>query len=146
MPPFGWVCWLGVCCSGFGLPLGSYLSLLPAQGDLCILCTHSPLDPCKKKYAEHSAFDKCHQFDAPVWIHLLPPNQGGSGTVEAEDFTRSYARTCRLCCGADMSLICLVSVALWFGFFGGFVVFWVWFCCSLRSGSFPRTPQVNSIR
>ena len=37
-------------------------------------------------YAEHSAFDKCHQLAKPKWIHLLPPNQGGARTVEAEEF------------------------------------------------------------
>ena len=35
-------------------------------------------------YAEHSAFDKCHQFDTPEWINLLA-DQGSSRAVEAED-------------------------------------------------------------
>ena len=37
-------------------------------------------------YVERSAFDKCHQFDIPDWINLLPPNQGSSSAVETDDF------------------------------------------------------------
>ena len=35
-------------------------------------------------YVERSAFDKCHQFDIPDWINLLPPNQGSSRAFETE--------------------------------------------------------------
>ena len=37
-------------------------------------------------YVESNAFEKCHNFDMPAWINLLPPNQGSSRTFEAEDF------------------------------------------------------------
>ena len=81
----GLFCCFGFWWSGFDLLLGSYLTLLPASGDLRISCTQR-LDSCKKMLAKNKTIRSGQNLGTP------PARRSMLGALEGGLWRRSRAR------------------------------------------------------